>query len=97
MTSELTEFMEAADEMTAQWLGTVRIDHPDAVHSQNALFVTNNEDFERQGIVLVAFASGDTRLDSVAVSVHAFRDGQRITPHVLDVAGEVIITIDKNA
>lgn len=96
MNSECTEFIEAADEQTANWTGLLRIEHEDPEHAQHVQFVCVDEDFENRGPVLFAVASAGTDLGHVAISLHAFVDGKRVTPDVLELGGELIVTI-KNA
>jgi len=93
MTSELTEFLDTADETAAQWLGLVRSQHDEPVDAQVGLIVSTDEDFESLGMTLVAMASAGNDLGHVAVSIHAFVDGVRVSPAVMTLGDETIITI----
>ena len=91
--SDLTEFLEAADDTTMEWNGIVRVPDADPDHAQTALFVCLDRDFENRGPALFAMASAGTDLGHIAISIHAFVDGQRVEPDVLTLGDELIITI----
>lgn len=91
--NDLIKFIEAADETTLEWNGLLRVHDDDPEDGQRALFVCVDEDFERKGPVLFAIASGGNDLSHVAMSIHAFVDGKRITPTVSQLGDELIVTI----
>jgi hypothetical protein len=96
MTTELTDFVDLADETTATWTALIRTKHVDPQEAKIGLIAATDEDFENRGATLVAMASAAHDLDHVTISVHAFRDGSRVEPDVMILGDEIIITI-KNA
>lgn len=96
MISELTEFVDAADETTGSWTALVRTPHEEPGEAKIGVIVGTDHDFENRGVTLVALASGAHDLDHVTVSVHAFLDGRRVEPNVIVIGDEVVITA-KNA
>lgn len=91
--SDLTEFVEAADETSAQWIGLIRQPHDNPQDAQVGVLVGTDEDFEHRGITLIALGSGGNDLSHVAISVHAFVDGDRVEPNVMMIGDEIIVTV----
>ena len=91
--SDLTEFLEAADDTTMEWNGIVRVPDANPDHAQTAVFVCVDRDFENRGPALFAMASAGTGLEDVSISIHAFLDGQRVAPTLLQLGDELIVTV----
>lgn len=92
--TDCTSFIEAADQHTGQWSGLIRVPADEPGHVQQIQFVANSEQFETQGAVIFAVASGANDLSHVAMSIHAFVDGQRVAPVVSQLGDELIITVE---
>ena len=90
--TDLSNFVDLADETTAQWTALTRTRDPNPQEAKIGLLVTTDEDFERRGVTLVALGSAAHDLDHVTVSVHAFVDGVRVTPNVMVLGDEIIIS-----
>jgi hypothetical protein len=94
--NELAEFIDAADETSAQWIGLIRTEHENPTDAQVGVMVGVDEDWENRGPVLIAVASGGNDRGHVAVSIHAFVDGVRVEPNVLVLGDEFIVTLQNS-
>lgn len=94
--TEMTEFVDLADETTATWTALIRTEHTAPQEAKIGMIAASHEDFEERGATLVAMASAAHDLDHVTISVHAFLNGTRVEPTVVMLGDEIIITV-KNA
>jgi hypothetical protein len=92
--TDITEFLDAADETTVNWIGLAREADDAPGHAQVAALAATHRDFEREGLVMVAVASASGDQSSVNISIHAFEDGVRVAPEFVMLGDELIITLN---
>lgn len=91
--SDFTAFMEAADERLVQAIGVFRDARQLTQRDGSIALVAGTDESFETGLTIVAIGTVGHDVDSVEVTLHGFRDGQRVALEPVSLGGELIVAL----